>query len=80
MSTSKPFVRFNLLARAASWLIGRAGVSSMNSGQASNDLAASTNLLNSFSVISPRRIWSDGTSATSDKTRAASCSALISNE
>ena len=65
-------------ARAATWEMGRAGVSSMYKGQLSSALAASTKRRNSPSVMSPRRICSEGTSEASDKIRAANCSALIS--
>ena len=60
--------------------MGNAGVSSINNGQRSNSLAASTKRLNSISVISPRLICSDGISAASESTLAASCSDDISNE
>ena len=55
-------------------------MSSINKGQLSKVLAASTNLRNSDSVMSPRLICSEETSAASDRTLAASCSEDISNE
>ena len=71
---------FRRRALAANWEIGSAGVSSMNNGQLSSSFAASTNRRNSFSVMSPLRIFSDGISAASERILAASCSALISRE
>ena len=78
MIRSSPWVRFRRRERAATWLIGRAGVSSMKSGQASSSFAASTKRRNYFSSMSPWRILWLEISDASARIRPASCSALIS--
>ena len=71
---SRPCWRFRRRARAAMVEIGSAGVSSMKSGQFSSAFAASMKRRISSSVMSPWRIWCEGTREASERMRAASCS------
>ena len=77
---SRPCWRLRRRARAAMVEMGSAGVSSMKRGQFSKAFAASMKRRISSSVMSPWRIWCEGTREASERMRAASCSEDISRE
>ena len=80
MRTSSPFWRFSLRARAASWAMEMPPVSSMYKGVLESSLAQMVSFAKSASVISPRLILLEDTSACSEMILVASCSEDISSE